>query len=201
MMKGLLSWFVIANPALASDVWKSDNPNGTISFTDSPPSTDNFVRFNVDGPPPEITHVNPKNFPNLDQYDALILRSALQHGVNPWLVKAVVLAESGMNPDAVSRAGAQGLMQLMPPTAKELGVVDAFDPAECIDGGTRYLAKMLDTFAGDTRLALAGYNAGPNRVKRIGRVPDIEETQTYVKRVMALQRYFRTSRPISTEQR
>ncbi len=201
MMKGLLSWFVIANPALASDVWKSDNPNGTISFTDSPPSTDNFVRFNVDGPPPEITHVNPKNFPNLDQYDALILRSALQHGVNPWLVKAVVLAESGMNPDAVSRAGAQGLMQLMPPTAKELGVVDAFDPAECIDGGTRYLAKMLDTFAGDTRLALAGYNAGPNRVKRIGRVPDIEETQTYVKRVMALQRYFRTSRPISTERR
>ena len=201
MMNGLVSWFVIANAVMAGDVWKSDNPNGTISFTDSPPSTDNFVRFNVDGPPPEITHVNPKNFPNLDQYDALIVRSAMQHGVNPWLVKAVVLAESGMNPDAVSRAGAQGLMQLMPPTAKELGVLDAFDPAECIDGGTRYLAKMLDTFAGDTRLALAGYNAGPNRVKRVGRVPDIEETQTYVKRVMALQRYFRTSRPISTEPR
>lgn len=200
MMNGIVAWCVIVHTAMAGDVWKSDNPNGTISFTDSPPSTENFARFNVDGPPPEITHVNPKNFPNLDQYDALIMRSALQHGVNPWLVKAVVLAESGMNPDAVSRAGAQGLMQLMPPTAKELGVIDAFDPAECIDGGTRYLAKMLDTFTGDTRLALAGYNAGPNRVKRVGRVPDIEETQTYVKRVMALQRYFRTSRPISTEQ-
>ena len=186
-------------PANAGEVWTSSSNNGTIAFTDSPPSNSGFVQFNVDGPPPEVMHVNPENFPNIDDYDGLILQSAWQHGVKPWLVKAVMLAESGMNPKAVSRAGAQGLMQLMPPTAKDLGVTNAFDPAECIDAGTRYLAKMLDLFGGDTRLALAGYNAGPNRVKRVGRVPEIDETQTYVKRVMALQHYFQRKRPIAAE--
>ena len=195
-MNVLVLSVLLLHPALAGEVWTSDSPNGTISFTDSPPSADRFVRFNVDGPPPKITHVNPKNFPDLDRFDHLIVSSASQYGVDPRLVKAVVLAESGMNPNAVSKAGAQGLMQLMPPTARELGVSNPFDPAECIDGGTRYLAKMLHIFGDDTRLALAGYNAGPNRVKRIGRVPDIEETQTYVKRVMALQRYFQTQHPI-----
>ena len=196
-----LLWAIalVIGAANAGEVWTSSAKNGTISFTDSPPSDSGFVQFNVDGPPPEVIHVNPKNFPNIDEYDGLILQSAWQHGVKPWLVKAVMMAESGMNPTAVSRAGAQGLMQLMPPTAKELGVTNAFDPAECIDAGTRYLAKMLDLFGGDTRLALAGYNAGPNRVKRVGRVPEIDETQTYVKRVMALQHYFQRNRPIAAE--
>ncbi len=199
-MIGALLWLLQAQTALAGEVWKSDAPDGSVSFTDSPPSTERFVRFDVDGPPPEISHVNPRNFPNLDRFDGLIQQAAWQYGVDSALVKAVVLAESGMNPNAVSRTGAQGLMQLMPPTARELGVENAFDPAECIDGGTRYLAKMLKIFSGDTRLALAGYNAGPNRVRRVGRVPDIEETQTYVKRVTALQRYFMTQRPILREQ-
>ena len=196
-----LLWAIalVIGAANAGEVWTSSAKNGTISFTDSPPSDSGFVQFNVDGPPPEVIHVNPENFPNIDEYDGLILQSAWQHGVKPWLVKAVMMAESGMNPTAVSRAGAQGLMQLMPPTAKELGVTNAFDPAECIDAGTRYLAKMLDLFGGDTRLALAGYNAGPNRVKRVGRVPEIDETQTYVKRVMALQHYFQRNRPIAAE--
>ena len=182
--------------AFAGEIWKSDHSNGTISFTDSPPSTDTFSLFNVDGPPPEVEHVTLRNFPSLDKFDHLIMGSAIQYGVEPSLVKAVVLAESGMNPDAVSRTGAQGLMQLMPPTAAELGVTNAFDPAECIDGGTRYLAKMLSIFSGDHQLAVAAYNAGPTRVKRVGRIPDIEETQTYVKRVMALYRLFRLHRPI-----
>ncbi len=183
--------------AFAGEIWKSDQSNGSISFTDSPPSTDTFSLFDVDGPPPQVKYVTTRNFPNLDKYDNLIMGSATQYGVESALVKAVVLAESGMNPDAVSRTGAQGLMQLMPPTAKELGVINAFDPAECIDGGTRYLAKMLVIFSGDYQLAVAAYNAGPTRVKRIGRIPDIEETQTYVKRVMALYRLFRLHRPIS----
>ena len=144
-----------------------------------------------------VKNVNLRNFPNLDRFDGLIMQAAMQYGVPATLIKAVVLAESGMNPQAVSHAGAQGLMQLMPPTAAELGVIDAFDPAENIDGGSRYLAKMLNLFSGDRRLALAGYNAGPNRVRRNMAVPDIEETQTYVKRVLALERHFSIHRPIT----
>ena len=190
----MLILFTLAN---ASDVWRSENPNGSISFTDSPPSSGQYEPFNVDGPPPMVKNVNLRNFPNLDRFDGLIMQAAMQYGVPATLIKAVVLAESGMNPQAVSHAGAQGLMQLMPPTAAELGVIDAFDPAENIDGGSRYLAKMLNLFSGDRRLALAGYNAGPNRVRRNMAVPDIEETQTYVKRVLALERHFSIHRPIT----
>jgi len=191
----LIVLFSLAN---ASDVWRSENPNGSISFTDSPPSTASYAPFTVDGPPPMVKNVNPRNFPNLDKFDGLITQASIQYGVPASLIKAVVLAESGMNPDAVSHAGAQGLMQLMPATAADLGVTDSFDPIENIDGGSRYLAKMLDMFRGDRRLALAGYNAGPNRVKRRMAVPDIEETQTYVKRVLALERHFSVHRPIAS---
>ena len=187
--------------ANASDIWRADGANGSISFTDSPPSSGEYVRFDVDGPPPTVRNVNPRNFPNLDKFDGLIMQASMQYGVPSTLIKAVVLAESGMNPKAISHAGAQGLMQLMPPTAADLGVKDAFDPSENIDGGSRYLAKMLDIFNGDRRLALAGYNAGPNRVRRTMAVPDIEETQTYVKRVLALERHFRLQRPIASVER
>ena len=193
--------FFLSSLALGSDIWRSDSASGSISFTDSPPSSGEYIRFDVDGPPPIVKSVNPKNFPNLDQFDGLIMQASIQYGVPPTLIKAVVLAESGMNPQAVSHAGAQGLMQLMPPTAADLGVKNAFDPAENIDGGSRYLAKMLELFSGDRRLALAAYNAGPNRVRRTMAVPDIEETQTYVKRVMALERHFRLQRPITSLER
>ena len=189
---------ILCSLANASDVWRAENPNGSISFTDSPPSSGQYEPFDVDGPPPMVKNVNRRNFPNLDRFDGLIMQASIQYGVPATLIKAVVLAESGMNPQAVSHAGAQGLMQLMPPTAADLGVSDSFDPAENIDGGSRYLAKMLDLFRGDRRLALAGYNAGPNRVKRKMAVPDIEETQTYVKRVLALERHFSIHRPITT---
>jgi soluble lytic murein transglycosylase-like protein len=184
--------------ASANEVWRAENSNGTVSFTDSPSSTQDYERFNVDGPPPKVGLVNLKTFPMLDSFDNLIVDAGTRYGVDPSLVKAVVLAESGMNPTAVSRSGAQGLMQLMPFTAEELNVSDPFDPAQCIDGGTRYLAKMLKIFNGNRRLALAGYNAGPNRVKPKMRVPNIPETQTYVERVEALRRYFRSVRPISS---
>jgi soluble lytic murein transglycosylase-like protein len=190
-------WIILLTAVtMADEVWRAENTNGTVSFTDSPSSVEAYEIFHVDGPPPKVGRVNLKSFPMLDTFDGLIVGAAARHGVDPALVKAVVLAESGMNPNAVSRSGAQGLMQLMPPTAADLGVSDAFDPAQCIEGGTRYLAKMLELFRGDRRLALAGYNAGPNRVKKRMVVPNIPETQTYVERVEALRRYFRNSRPI-----
>ena len=91
-------------------------------------------------------------------------------------------------------------MQLMPPTAGELGVADSMDPEQNIDGGTRYLRRMLNLFDGDRRLALAGYNAGPNLVKQTGGIPAITETRTYVKRVETLHRFFRVERPIVAQQ-
>jgi soluble lytic murein transglycosylase-like protein len=121
------------------------------------------------------------------QWAGLINRAAGRHGVDPTLVAAVARAESGLNPRAVSHAGAKGLMQLMDGTAAGLGVRDPFDPAQNVEGGTRFLSDMLDRF-GSPELALAAYNAGPNAVLKHGGVPPFKETQTYVRRVLDFQR-------------
>jgi len=101
-------------------------------------------------------------------------------------VKAVIAAESEFDQWAVSSKGAQGLMQLMPPTARQLGVADAFDARQNIFAGTRYLRTLLDTFAGDVPLALAAYNAGPNAVRRYGGIPPYRETRGYVQKIQRL---------------
>lgn len=113
-----------------------------------------------------------------------MMRAADRYALDPILVHAVAQAESGLDPAAVSPKGAMGLMQLMPATARDLGVTDPFDPIQSIDGGCRYLRAMLDRFDGDLRLALAAYNAGPNTVSATGRVPDFPETRSYVERVL-----------------
>ena len=118
------------------------------------------------------------------QYDAMIRQAAAANGVDPALLAALVRAESNFNPNAVSPAGAQGLTQLMPGTARGLGVTNAFDPAQALNGGAKYLRQMLDRFGGDVRMALAGYNAGPGAVARYGGVPPYAETQQYVERVL-----------------
>lgn len=116
--------------------------------------------------------------------EPLVDASADRFDVDPKLVHAVIRAESGYNPRAVSSKGARGLMQLMPQTARELGVADSFDPASNIEGGTRYLRSMLDRFQGSLELALAGYNAGPEAVRRFGGIPPFSETRKYVERVL-----------------
>jgi soluble lytic murein transglycosylase-like protein len=121
---------------------------------------------------------------------ALAVAAARRHGLDPNLVLAVVGVESGFQPDAVSQKGAQGLMQLMPATARELGVIDALDPAQNLDGGTRYLRMLMARYGGDLGKALAAYNAGPGAVRRHRGVPPYRETHHYIDRV--LKRYQRT---------
>jgi len=117
--------------------------------------------------------------------DNLIEKYAAQNNIDADFVKAVVKQESGFNPKAKSPCGAMGLMQLMPSTAKGLGVTNAYDAEQNIYGGTKYLKGLMDRFGNSKELALAAYNAGPNAVKKYNGVPPYRETQNYVKNVMA----------------
>ena len=121
--------------------------------------------------------------PPVQPFDAAVAAAASRHGLDPKLLHALVVAESAYRPTAVSPAGAVGLTQLMPATARELGVRDRRDPRDSLVGGADYLARQLLRFA-DLRLALAAYNAGPERVARLGRVPRIPETEAYVATVV-----------------
>lgn len=116
--------------------------------------------------------------------DDIFEQASVKYQVPVELLKAIGKAESDFNPNAVSRCGAQGVMQLMPATAASLGVTDAFDPEQNIMGGSKYIADLLKKYDGDTRLALAAYNAGMGNVKKYGGIPPFEETQNYVVKVM-----------------
>jgi soluble lytic murein transglycosylase-like protein len=116
-------------------------------------------------------------------FDPLILQAAKLHQVDPALIKAVIMAESGYNPKALSKKGAQGLMQLMPRTAQWLGVIDSFNPEHNINGGAKYLKQLLRRFDGDVELALAAYNAGSRHVRRYNGVPPFKATKFYISKV------------------
>lgn len=139
-----------------------------------------------EGSKSEFRQVLKKVSSDLDSsgYSSLINTYAQKYNLDSALIEAVINAESGFNPEAVSPKGALGLMQLMPTTARELGVKNPFDPAQNIEGGTRYLRSLLDDFKGDLPLALAAYNAGAKTVKKQGGIPPFKETQDYVKKVL-----------------
>jgi len=130
-------------------------------------------------PVPSSTPANPS------QFDPFIKEACGKWNMDESLVKAVIQQESNFNPEAKSSCGAQGLMQLMPETARSLGVSNAYDANQNIQGGTRYLKGLLDRFNGNVRLALAAYNAGAGSVQKYGGVPPFAETQNYVSKIMA----------------
>ena len=121
-----------------------------------------------------------------EAYEEIIQEAAAEYELDPNLIRAVMQTESAFHPFAVSRAGAEGLMQLMPALADEMGVSDSFDPRDNIMGGARYLKRLLDYHNGNLDLALASYNAGPGNVQRYGGIPPFRETRKYVKTIKAL---------------
>ncbi len=132
----------------------------------------------------EDTGQAPQEIRLLPHLGDLIEPAAAKYALDPNLVAAVIWAESSGDPKAVSTKGASGLMQLMPGTARDMGVSDVLDPSQNVDGGSRYLRKMLDRHDGDLSLALAAYNAGPEAVRKYGGIPPFLETQNYVGKVM-----------------
>lgn len=176
----LMSLFVVIPPADA-DIYRYVDASGRVHFTDTPTHGRYDMYMKEEAP------VKASNRSYLD----IIRRHATSYRLEEALVKAVIKVESDYQPRIVSRKGAQGLMQLIPQTAKDLKVSNPFDPYENIRGGSEYLRMMLDLFNNDVELALAAYNSGPSTVKRYGGIPPYDETQKYVKKVKRYLDYYR----------
>ena len=163
--------------------------NGTPMFSDRPLPRQSFVYLGRYGRPTAERSCRGVTRRLLDrraaQHERVIQAHSAQHRIDPALIKAVIAVESCFDTKAVSRAGARGLMQLMPGTAAELGVRNVFNPEENIRGGVTYLRKMLERFGQNIRLALAAYNAGPSNVDRYRGIPPFPETRNYVQKVLA----------------
>jgi soluble lytic murein transglycosylase-like protein len=187
-------------PALSfADIYSYVDPDGTQHFTNNPrgdgryklymKSKDGKRRADAMAVAPSDTSIE-----RFNRYGDVIHEAAGLYQIPEELVRAVIKVESDYDPRAISRAGAQGLMQLMPETAQRMQVRDVMDPRENVLGGVRYLRVLANMFNGDLELTLAGYNAGENAVVRHGGIPPFDETEDYVARVLAYYRRYRETR-------
>ena len=184
----------LASPEARADIYSFTDERGVVHFTNIPGLDKRYklIRREAGSSVPRSGQSWMPTEADIRRFSSIIDTAARSHGVEPALVQAVITAESGFNPNALSRKGASGLMQLMPDTARRYGVQNIFDPVENIHGGVRYLRDLLAMFNGDMRLALAGYNAGENAVIRAGnQVPPYAETKSYVPKVIDLYHRFR----------
>jgi len=190
--------------AVSGGVYVCKGRDGGSHFTNTPTSADCEI-FRMKRTTPFSGSSSKKSWNSRNQkmsysgqvpYHAQINSIGVRYRIDPNLIRAVIRTESSFNRYAVSKKGAQGLMQLMPATARELRVADPFDPHQNIDGGTRYLRQLMDTFDGSLTLTLAAYNAGPTLVKKVNRIPKIPETVTYVKRVLGHYKGYSIGQPV-----
>jgi soluble lytic murein transglycosylase-like protein len=190
LLSGIIGLGLVFPSLSSAEIYKYVDENGVVHLTNVPDERYNLVLKEV--------WVRFRLGANSDKYEAVIRKTSKRYSVDYALVKAVIKAESNFNPLAISRAGAKGLMQLMPGTAKALGVNDSFHPADNIEGGVRHLRYLLDLFNGNLQLVLAAYNAGEEAVFRYNGIPPYQETRTYVQRVL---RYFQnyTSDPVTPD--
>jgi len=177
-------WFVLA-PAAPGQIASYVDEHGKLIFINSEAPAhrrDKPKPAQATSPGGEVSNASaPALLP--DRLERIVSESAERNRLDPALVKAVIGVESGGDPGAISRKGARGLMQLIPSTAERYGVSNAFDPAQNVEGGARYLRALLDRYNGDLNKSLAAYNAGENAVERYGGVPNYRETRAYVERV------------------
>jgi soluble lytic murein transglycosylase-like protein len=175
----------------AAGIYRYEDEKGVIHFTNCPrdPKFKLYIRESKEDVENGSRFFSAKDS---NQYDSLISEFSKKYQVDFALIKAIIRAESGFNPAAVSRKGARGLMQLMPETASRLNVSNSFNPRENIEGGVRYFKHLLSLFNDDLRLSLAAYNAGENIVAEVRSIPPYRETVDYVRKVLS---YYQSYRP------
>jgi soluble lytic murein transglycosylase-like protein len=175
---------LLAGVPVAADIYMFRDADGVMHFTNTPSSPEYRLYIR--------TH-KPRFYTPADTttYDRIIKEAARRHGIDFYLVKAIIQAESSFNPRAVSKKGARGLMQIMPENFPALNIKDPFDPHQNIMGGTRYFRSLYDRYEGKLALSLSAYNAGPTIVDRYQRIPPIPETERYVEKVMRYYRHYK----------
>lgn len=177
----IISCCIFEAMPIYAEIYTYIDREGTLHFTNAPVRSDDKIQIR------KLSEISSclSGSPVLNrQYDYHIARAALAYDIPFSLIKAMIKVESDYNPEAVSRAGAKGLMQLMPANIKAYGIMNPFDPHENIMTGTQYLRSLFEKFNGNLSLALAAYNAGPACVEKYDSIPPYEETQVYVERVM-----------------
>lgn len=199
MKKTSLLFLIAAAASLCAidaraDFYQYTDESGVVHITNVPTSK-KFKWMMEERKPSVLSPTNPAYRKiSRQKFDELISSTASRYGIDPHLVRAIVKAESDFDEMAVSKKGAKGLMQLMPETASRMGVKDIHDPVDNVEGGIRYLSKLLKMFDWQVPLAVAAYNAGENAVVRYGnRIPPYNETQTYVKRVLRYYSHYKGS--------